>query len=276
MSLGNAIRTIKARWPHVQSPSAEEPVFVFAAGWRSGSTLVQRMLMRQCMIWGEPFGRATLIDSLSHPLQTFTDNWPPDAVFRNLQESAKEELTREWIANLYPPPDALLNAHVGYVTTLYRAPAQELGYARWGFKEVRLTYEHAIYLKWLFPKAKFVFLYRNPYACYRSFQSLKAAYVRWPDQPINSPETFGQHWVRLAQGFVSHHRDVDGIILKYEDLSEPTFDPTSVNRYLGFEIDMTAREVKVGSSGKQDVPPAEHERLRQVVGGLAGQLGYDT
>ena len=85
MSLANAIKTIVARWPQVQSPSTDEPVFVLAAGWRSGSTLLQRMLMRHCLVWGEPFGRAMLIDSLAQPLQTFTDTWPPDGMFRALQ-----------------------------------------------------------------------------------------------------------------------------------------------------------------------------------------------
>ena len=34
------------------------PVFLFSAGWRSGSTLLQRLITHggEVMMWGEPFG----------------------------------------------------------------------------------------------------------------------------------------------------------------------------------------------------------------------------
>ena len=42
----------------------DEPVFLFSAGWRSGSTLLQRLIMSDASIfvWGEPM---TIVDSYS-------------------------------------------------------------------------------------------------------------------------------------------------------------------------------------------------------------------
>ena len=45
----------------------EQPVFVLSAGWRSGSTLLQRMIMennRDLLMWGEPFPHCNIHDGL--------------------------------------------------------------------------------------------------------------------------------------------------------------------------------------------------------------------
>jgi hypothetical protein len=41
------LAVIKERWPELQNTCTDDPVFIFAAGWRSGSTLLQRLLRRQ-------------------------------------------------------------------------------------------------------------------------------------------------------------------------------------------------------------------------------------
>ena len=38
------------RWPEVESSSKESPVFLMAAAYRTGSTLLQRMLSRECLM----------------------------------------------------------------------------------------------------------------------------------------------------------------------------------------------------------------------------------
>ncbi len=275
MSLAQSIQTISNRWPKLRSPSDASPVFIMAAGWRSGSTLLQRMMMKHCFVWGEPFGRAAMIDALSKPLEVFNEKWPPDGAFVQAKTAEGGQMGQKWVANLYPPMPALLTAQVNYFRTLFEAPAKQLGYSRWGLKDVRLTGEHAAYLKWVFPNAKLLFLYRNPYDCYRSFQALKLTYVRWPDEAVNSPETFGRHWTRLTQSFFRSYQEIGGMLIKYEDLCGPSFNISNLNNYLGFEVDTAARDKKVGSSeGAAVAEPAEIERLQKVVGAYASTLNY--
>lgn len=40
----------------------ENPVFILSAGWRSGSTLLHRMIMadEKVMIWGEPYAHSNI------------------------------------------------------------------------------------------------------------------------------------------------------------------------------------------------------------------------
>lgn len=274
MSLRDQIRAIESRWPSLRSDSVEEPIFILAAGWRSGSTLMQRMLMRKCFVWGEPYGRAMPIEGLAKQLEVFANGWPPDSVLANASKVAGADLSKSWVANLYPPIDAYLQAHRSYFTALLQLPANELGFERWGFKEVRLTADHATYLRWLFPRAKLVFLYRDPYACYRSFLALRVTYVRWPDQIIDSPERFGAHWRTLMQGYLKYADELGARPVRYEEFCSPDFDIAALNDYLGCELDMVARSAKVGASQPIQVPPSDWERLREVVEPLAGELGY--
>ena len=274
MNLRDHVRAIQSRWPSLRSTCDEQPVFILAAGWRTGSTLLQRMLMRQCFIWGEPFGRAMPVDSLAQQLNVFTNDWPANSVFATPERIARADLSKEWVANLYPPMESLIQAHVGYFTAMFQAPAEQLGFRRWGFKEVRLSADHAAYLRWLFPRAKFVFLYRDPYACYRSFLALKVTYIRWPDQPINSPERFGNHWRSLVESFLQHADELRGKLIRYEDLCSPQFDAAELNEYLGCELDLKARAAIVGASNAISVSAHEWQRLQEIVEPLATQLGY--
>ena len=97
-TIASGIAAIGKRWPELVSQSVEEPLFVLAAGWRSGSTLLQRMLMPRAFIWGEPYGHAGLVDSLADPLRAFTASWPEDECFHQGQSS--DALRKRFIANL--------------------------------------------------------------------------------------------------------------------------------------------------------------------------------
>ncbi len=74
---------LRLRWPEAQSKSTETPVLLFASGFRSGSTLLQRMLSRDCLMWGEPYGHSCLIDSVAQMFRQFQSHWPEsEFVFR--------------------------------------------------------------------------------------------------------------------------------------------------------------------------------------------------
>jgi hypothetical protein len=274
MSLDKVVRLIRQRWPDAESNSQEQPIFILAAGWRSGSTLLQRMLLRRCLVWGEPYGSSGLIERLAQPLLRFASNWPQDNFFITSPHWGAQ-LGEQWTANLYPSVHQLLAAHVAFFQTLLAQPARQRGFARWGLKEVRYGIEHAVYLRWLFPRARFVFLVRNPFACWASYRRAQSRVLRfWPEELITTPEQFGNHWCDLAEGFCNRFQEVDGFLLRYEALKEPAFDLKPLETYLGLELDLLAQQVIVGASPAGTFAFEEMERLQQIVRPVATRLGY--
>ena len=59
---------------------------------------------------------------------------------------------------------SLFDAHRSYYRRLFADPAAEAGRRIWGFKEVRLTMDHAAYFRALYPKCKIILLYRHPFS----------------------------------------------------------------------------------------------------------------
>src|SRR6185312_1965624 len=124
-------------------------------------------------------------------------------------------------------------AHQAYFARLFAEPARRNGAERWGIKEVRLDCDHAFYLRWLFPRARFLFLIRNPYFAWRSYAARAAKgwkwYHRWPDEPV-TVASFAAHWRRLAADFLENHHQVNGLIVRYEDLARGEY--SEVEEYL--------------------------------------------
>ncbi|MEG4321423.1 MULTISPECIES: sulfotransferase [unclassified Microcoleus] len=277
-TIEEALKTFSVRWPNIKSNCDSSPVFIFSAGWRSGSTLLQRLVMSSgsIIVWAEPYGRAGLIDHLSSPLKSITDSYPAAEWFIDevLSDRAPlSDLAGEWIANLYPDIKYLLESHIAFLLNHFENPAKARGILRWGLKEVRLTIDHAIYLKWLFPNAKFLFLYRNPYNAYASFQGFYW-YKKWPNEPVYTPEQFGLHWKNLLQGYIADSHKVKGMLIKYEDLCNEEFDFPELQNYLELKLNKTTIE-KVIYSTKRQAAPEELRLLKSVVNPLAMELGYE-
>lgn len=215
----------------------DQPVFVLSSGWRSGSTLLQRMLMennRDLLMWGEPFPHCNIHDGLVNQFRAFTSKWPPRPYF--LSGMKLKNPSDVWVANLYPDVDDLLRAHRSFHAELFAAPAQRAGWKAWGIKEVRFTIDHATYLRALYPKCKIVLLYRSPFDAYLSHSQLDATVYRtWPDRFISTPYAFGRHWAELTRGYLEGHGKVDGLLIRYEDLDSPDA-VERLQRYLGWRV----------------------------------------
>lgn len=212
--------------------ACENPVFIFAAGWRSGSTLLQRMLLADpnIMIWGEPYAHAGIIQHMSAQFHAFTDSWPN---LNHVREKKGNIAPDAWIANLSPSPDRMRQSHRFFFDQLFGLPARENQKPVWGIKEVRLHSGHAAYLKWLFPGARFLWLVRNPFDAWKSYRQRGPWFFQWPDLKITTAGRFAELWNFLAGDFYHNHSKTGGLLLKYEELSAQV---ENIGTYLGSKV----------------------------------------
>lgn len=282
-SVPDALRNIERRWTVPADPVNDRPVFLLSAGWRSGSTLLQRLVMSgsEVMMWGEPYPHCDYIRNLAQSLSVFRGDQPPDQFFIKpaAEAMAGDIPIDKWIACLYPDPGDLIRAHRAFFRTLYAAPALERGYRRWGLKEVVLGAEHAAYLKWLFPGARFLFLYRDPYAAYRSYRSFGDWYFRWPTDPVFTAARFGWVWRKLVEGFLANQAATGGILVKYEDLVQGKVLLQQLSDYV--ETPMRPEVLDSRVTGRKaasldPIPRLELWQLRRSVEPLARTLGYEA
>jgi hypothetical protein len=258
----------------------EEPIFLFSAGWRSGSTLLQRLIMSdsRVLIWGEPYDECGMIQVLANTTKAFRADWPPAEYYYDGRPP--DDLTADWIANLFPSLVDFHRGHRAFFDVMFSVPAKRAGVPRWGLKEVRLGIEHGFYLRWLYPKARFVLLYRNPLDAYRSYARYgRSWYDTFPDSPVFTPTAFGDHWRRLMQGFLQDAKRLDALMVRYEDLigSHPPID--EIEAHLGIRTNRVVLEGKVGSSEHRGkgarVSRLEKWLLKRAVSPLAAELGYE-
>ncbi len=226
------------RWiSEAARPDDEQPVFVLSAGWRSGSTLLQRMIMenrKDLLMWGEPFPHCNIHDGLVNQFRAFTSKWPPSPYF--LSAMKLQDASDTWVANLYPDVDDLLKAHRSFHHTLFAEPARRAGWKSWGLKEVRFTIDHATYLRVLYPRCKIILLYRNPYDAYLSYSRWNATVFRaWPDRFVATPYAFGRNWAELTRGYLDGHQRIGALLVKYEDLDSPDA-AGRLQSYLGWPV----------------------------------------
>jgi len=227
---------IEERWGRGEADPDERPVFILAAGWRSGSTLLQRWLMTDpdLLIWGEAFARSNLVPSMLDQLRGLSRDWPREE-YRIPDEPGG--LSDAWVANLYPPAPELLEAHRAFFRRLLGAPASAHGAARWGLKEVRWGLDEARYLRFLFPGARIVFLYREPVAAFRSFRNcIGSEYARWPHQLVATPRAFLRYWRRRVREFRGGAGEVGALLVRYEDLVADPEVQERVARYAEAEV----------------------------------------
>jgi hypothetical protein len=246
-----ALQNLSHRWPDAaqRNDDMEYPVFIFSAGWRSGSTLLQRLVISsgEIALWGESLGDAAFSARLGHCLSNISDSWPPDNFFLDgINDFAC--LSNEWSANLTPHMRFLSIAQRSFFLNWFKLPAQELfGLERWGFKEVRLTIDHARYFKWLFPNSKFIFICRNPLQAFKSWKGNQWG-SSWPGYHTSSAVAFSKHWSLLLKGFLSGFREVDGLIIRFEDLISGNVDLKTLAEHIQVnKIEASVLEQKIRS-----------------------------
>lgn len=272
---GLAHLTGSPAWKHDGSGSC--PVFVLAAGWRSGSTLLQRLILSSgsVFMWGEAYPHCDLVRRLAGSTRAFGRDYPRQERFEPSGTNAAE-MAREWIPTLSPEPNHLARAHRTFFTELFERPARDRGFDRWGFKEVRLTAEHALYLRWLFPSAKVVLLVRDPVESYASYRSVGTFYDRWPDQPVMTARQFGRHWRERAAGFLDRREELDAHLVRFEDLVRGGEALDRLEEYLDVSVDRSVLDVKKSGTPheKHRLSALDHLLLSWSVRPTAEELGY--
>lgn len=257
-----------------KDPFEERPIFVLSAGWRAGSTLVQRLVAsgERVLLWGEPYDRAAPVQRLSASTAPFSDAWPP-AGYPAPPEHL-DDLSKSWTATLYPPQSALAAAHRAFMLRLFAEPARTAGAVRWGLKEVRFGHAEAVYLHALFPQASFVFVRRRIEDAWRSYRNFSGAtdwYARWPHRPVHTPYAFARHCARLQAEFHAAAEATGGMILDYEALVTRQIDWSRLSALCNVEINPSTLDVQVGS-GRRVSAVTPIDRLMLAAGGRHGRL----
>jgi hypothetical protein len=275
-SLESVIEAIQRRWPGMHNPCDDQPIFVFAAGQNAGLALLERLLNPVCLLGREQVAGRGLVESLAEPLRALAAE--PSEATSSERDEGVHLAAREGRGAIYPSAQDLLEAHQQFFRILWAKPAQRAGHQRWGVGEERLPAEYALYLKWLFPRARFLFLVRNPFEAFREWVSEKATGERGADgrsDEVGSAREFGRRWRDLAGSFLSGYRKVGGVLVRFEDLLREQWEP--LESYLGFRLSHEAAPLKAGeeqaaSAGCASV--ASRAELHQQVGSLAALLGY--
>lgn len=252
---------------------ADAPIFIFAASWRTGSTLLQRIVNAsgETFIWGEPTflpEARKLFERTQMYLEKVKGN--RQVAFRNAVGG--------WIPVVSPDPDRAAGAARAFFDALYLQETRALGVGRWGFKEVRgEAVANILFLSSLWPKARFMFLVRDPYDTYRSVKGKKFhANFKEPMQPI-------QIWNANVTEFLDvPEMGARCLLIKYEELAAQSRANNGLLRAIAdhLHVPLSERmflelEARADPSG-QDIELTDHERteIARIAGVAAQRIGY--
>lgn len=276
--MSNPFKRIDERFGLEPLPSGNKPIFVLSTIWRSGSTLLQRTLCTDLdiLMWGEPYADCNLLASMARSAMALTqDEWPSSDHFATGIEHVFAQPENYFIANLYPQTSYLRDGHRALLDRTFSDSAKAKGRERFGIKFVRLGLEEANYLEWMYPDAKFIFLVRNPWDCWRSYKGYAWTY-RWPKQVVSKVGQFAMLWKKQTSELLQFTGE-NSMILRYEDFLKDDFDWDGLREFTELpNITKKALEKKI--TGVRIEPLAVDELdvavIQKICGPLANQLGY--
>ena len=252
------------------SPPADRPVFVFGSGFRTGSTLLQRLVMsdRRTWLWGEPWDRSSPLIKLLSMWAPVGEDWPTDDHF-----NVPDRPWAEWVAVTSPPPERLLEVQRSFVRQFLAPPSGP--WSNWGLKEVRMAGPEVEWLLTLFPAARVVLGVRDPWDAYASYAARSGWYRRWPHGRIDDEGQFATMWAQLAEDFLALRDRSQCLLVRHEDLREGGA-VDALRQHLGTDLDATVIEDKVRGTPMppRNLDEATIRAIDAVAGDTARRLGY--
>jgi len=253
---------------------SDSPIFIFAASWRTGSTLLQRILNAsgEVFIWGEP-AFLPQARALYERTRTYFEK------VKYNRNRAFAKTVGKWIPVVSPLPEGAIRALKLFFEELYGRETIALGLKRWGFKEVRAgAVENIIFLKKLYPQAKFLFLVRNPYDTYKSLKGKKFHHdFQNSFEPIDI-------WSNNVREFFAHEEvQKYCLLVRYEDIVKASKKENAELKKIAAHVGISLRDAmyeelaaKVDSSGAEKLLTSEETAtINSIVAETASLVHYE-
>ncbi len=266
------------------------PVFITAPTARNGVTLLQRLInsSRQMIVYGENTNFMSVVPKLVHSsVQVHNER---SAEFNEARKQFLQQTTEGWTSNLWPDPQPLMMIafEAFYKSVLvYQQCSEKYGYQRWGIKNPLNEPQMIERLRILMPKARYLFIYRNPIDVIKSAKSRK--FITTTDQL----KQYAAQWAGILTTVVNYGFEQVKVI-KYENLidnPDPIID--QIERFAGITgIDRSVMKRKIntfavsselmeGSNEKGYVKPDdlsadEKKMITDIAGNVMQQFGYSV
>jgi hypothetical protein len=254
---------------------------VLSAGWRSGSTALQRLIISSgtAYVWGEPYPTSRLLARLQRiAVEVAIVDGKPNRVLTGVDLSA--DMSRSWVATTNPPASSVMGGIRAMLQETYWAPLRDTGFTSWGAKEVVATSEQIQLLATVFPEAHFVCVVRDPVAAYRSFRRFVVSGVstrpggstrlRW----VKGPVGYAENWVRMARAFRGFQEDPRFHLFRHEDIAgDPAF-AERLGGLLGMQLSSEAWATRVGETRKTTPSALERAELAVLARACRQEAAY--
>jgi hypothetical protein len=129
----------------------------------------------------------------------------------------------------------------------------------------------------LFPRARFIFLVRDPFDAYESYRADPSWYALWPSQQVRTPRMYAKTWQRLALSFLAVQARVSGLLVRYEDLVDGGDAVDRLEQALGRPVDRSVLTRRIGStSAHAGTTGLERRIVARYTAQARRELGYPT
>jgi hypothetical protein len=258
---------------------SNQPIFIFGCSQRTGSTLLGALLNshRNIMLWGEHSGYLNKLQDAYNDLMAWK-KLHPDPL------TSEKELHRiQSSPNAMPDTEILVDAFRLHVKSLFPVPNTAAPDCIWGFKEVRYSAWHALFLQELFPQARFIHLVRDARGCLLSMRHLE--YLRIWDKDWT--ESAMANWVYINRSFVEGRNMIRNCHqVKFEELTGDNAGRCvdALEKFLGFaenSLDRNTLTTRVDFSPAHKLSNALSEEdetflVSPVVADLRSAYGYTS